>query len=108
MIFRGYSGCGAFDCREFIVGEDDISRFSCRLGSFDPHCDPNVDDSDDTTISALIEKPPTVDPDATLDIVLDSSLDAGDSDGMPVIDSEGMLRGWLTLDAILRTVTTKG
>jgi len=67
----------------------------------------NDDDSGAITLSALIETPAVVGPDDTLDTVLDSVLAASESDGLPVIDSNGMLQGWLSPDAVLRLVTAR-
>ncbi|WP_241978127.1 CBS domain-containing protein [Cryobacterium sp. TMT2-42-4] len=65
----------------------------------------NDDDSATITLGALIETPAVANPDDTLDKVLDVVLAASESDGLPVVDSDGLLRGWLTLDAVLRAVT---
>jgi CIC family chloride channel protein len=63
------------------------------------------DDTSAVTLSDLIEVPAVAHPDTTLDTVLDAVLAANESDGIPVVDSVGMLQGWLTPDAVLRTLT---
>lgn len=65
----------------------------------------NDDDSAEITLSALVEILAVAHPDDTLDAVLDLVLAASESDGLPVVDADGLLRGWLTLDVVLRTVT---
>ncbi len=82
-----------------FIGVVTVTAVSDSLG--------NDDDSGAITLSALVQTPSVVNPDDTLDSVLDSVLAASESDGLPVVDSNGMLRGWLTLDAVLRTVTAK-
>ncbi|KFF60256.1 chloride channel protein [Cryobacterium sp. MLB-32] len=67
----------------------------------------NDDDASSLTLSTLIDVPQNAHPDTTLDTVLDSVLAANESGGIPVIDSAGMLQGWLTPDAVLRTLTGK-
>ncbi len=66
----------------------------------------NDEDSASITLSQLIEVPTVAHPDTTLDEVLESVLAATESDGIPVVDSTGRLQGWLTPDAVLRTLTT--
>ncbi|MEC5149011.1 chloride channel protein [Cryobacterium sp. GrIS_2_6] len=80
-----------------FIGIVTVAAISDSLG--------NDDDSSAITLSALIETPTAASPDDTLDSVLDRVLAASESDGLPVVDSNGMLRGWLTLNAVLRTVT---
>lgn len=82
-----------------FIGVVTLAALSDSLG--------NDDDSAAITLSALIETPMVVHPDDTLDTVLDSVLAASESDGLPVIDSNGMLQGWLAPDALLRTVTAR-
>jgi CIC family chloride channel protein len=67
----------------------------------------NDEDTDAITLSDLIEVPEVTHPDSTLDTVVDAVLAASDSDGVPVVDANGMLQGWLTPDAVLRTLTAK-
>ncbi|MDJ0322707.1 chloride channel protein [Cryobacterium sp. PH31-AA6] len=66
----------------------------------------NDEDAARITLSNLIELPTVAHPDTTLDAVLESVLAANESDGIPVVDSTGRLQGWLTPDAVLRTLTT--
>jgi len=66
----------------------------------------NDEDAARITLSNLIEVPTVAHPDTTLDTVLESVLAANESDGIPVVDSIGRLQGWLTPDAVLRTLTT--
>ena len=66
----------------------------------------NDDDAASITLSNLIEVPTVAHPDTTLDTVLESVLAANESDGIPVVDSDGRLQGWLTPDTVLRTLTT--
>ncbi|MEB0286974.1 MULTISPECIES: chloride channel protein [unclassified Cryobacterium] len=82
-----------------FIGIVTVAAISDSLG--------NDDDSSAITLSALIETPTSASPDDTLDSVLDRVLAASESDGLPVVDSSGMLRGWLTLNAVLRTVTAR-
>jgi CIC family chloride channel protein len=82
-----------------FIGVVTVAALSDTLG--------NDDDSGAITLSALIETPAVVGPDDTLDTVLDAVLAASESDGLPVIDSNGMLQGWLSPDAVLRTVTAR-
>jgi CIC family chloride channel protein len=82
-----------------FIGIVTVAAISDSLG--------NDDDSSAITLSALIETPVAASPDDTLDGVLDRVLAASESDGLPVVDSTGRLRGWLTLNAVLRTVTAR-
>lgn len=63
----------------------------------------NDDNSSDLTAGDLIELADTVLPGSTLDGALDLVL-AVDSDGVPVVDDEGLLRGWLGQNAVLRAL----
>jgi CIC family chloride channel protein len=57
-------------------------------------------------IGDLIESPHVARPGGTLDTALDAVLGAPESDGIPVVDESGVLRGWLTQEVLLRTLTT--
>ncbi|MEO7016010.1 MAG: chloride channel protein [Leifsonia sp.] len=65
------------------------------------------DDSDALTVGDLCERPDTADPEATLEAALDAVLAAGTSDGVPVVDSSGILHGWLPQEAILKALAAE-
>ncbi|MDJ0350776.1 chloride channel protein [Cryobacterium sp. PH29-G1] len=82
-----------------FIGIVTVSAISDALG--------NDDDAASITLSNLIEVPVVAHPEVTLDTVLDAVLAATESDGIPVVDAEGKLAGWLTPDAVLRRLTDK-
>ncbi len=67
----------------------------------------NSDDPADDTIARLIEVPETTRLNDTLDTALAAILAASESDGVPVVDSGGILHGWLVQEAVLRTLTAR-
>ncbi len=67
----------------------------------------NSGDAADGTIAGLIEVPDTTRPNDTLDAALSALLAASESDGVPVVDSGGILYGWLDQEAVLRALTAK-
>jgi CIC family chloride channel protein len=64
----------------------------------------NDDDSSTLTVADLTEATDAVRPESTLDGALDTVLAAADSDGIPVVDASGELRGWLGQNAVLRAL----
>jgi CIC family chloride channel protein len=64
----------------------------------------NDDDSSTLTVADLTEATDAVRPESTLDGALDTVLAAADSDGVPVVDASGELRGWLGQNAVLRAL----
>jgi CIC family chloride channel protein len=80
-----------------FIGIVTVAAISDSLG--------NDDDAASITLSNLIETTTVAHPESTLDTVLESVLAAHESDGIPVVDSTGRLQGWLTPDAVLRTLT---
>lgn len=63
------------------------------------------DDADEVTVKQLAEWRPYLDPDATVDSVLDQMLGEDATDGLPVLSADGRLTGWLSHDSVLREVT---
>lgn len=63
------------------------------------------DDADEVTVKQLVEWRPYLDPDATVESVLDNMLSDDATDGLPVLSADGRLTGWLSHDAVLREVT---
>ncbi len=63
------------------------------------------DDADTVTVSQLIEWRDYVAPDAAIEEVLPVLLSEEVYDGVPVLDAEGTVVGWLRRDAVLRRVT---
>ncbi|WP_201774496.1 chloride channel protein [Demequina aurantiaca] len=63
------------------------------------------DDAPAVTVAQLIEWRNYLSPDATLDVCLDAMLEEDADDGLPVLDGDGDLVGWLQQDAVLRAVT---
>ena len=67
------------------------------------------DDADTVTVSQLIEWRDYVAPDDPIEDVLAVLLGEEVYDGVPVLDSEGNVVGWLRRDAVLRRMTvTRG
>ena len=62
-------------------------------------------DAEEVTVSSLVEMPAVVDPDMTIDDTLDAMLGDDAIAGLPVVDSDGQLVGWLRQDAVLRAIT---
>jgi len=62
-------------------------------------------DADDVTVSRLVEMPAVVDPDMSIEDTLDAMLGDDAIAGLPVVDSNGTLVGWLRQDAVLRAIT---
>ncbi len=60
---------------------------------------------EDVTVSRLVEMPAVLDPDMSIDQALDAMLGDDAGAGLPVVDSDGSLVGWLGQDAVLRAVT---
>ena len=65
------------------------------------------DDADTVTVSQLIEWREYVGPDDPIESVLDVLLGEDVYDGIPVLDSEGNVAGWLRRDAVLRRMTAQ-
>jgi len=65
------------------------------------------DDADAVTVSQLIEWREYVHPDDPIEKVLDVLLGEDVYDGIPVLDSEGNVAGWLRRDAVLRRMTAQ-
>ncbi|MCZ2404258.1 chloride channel protein [Paenarthrobacter sp. Z7-10] len=63
------------------------------------------DDGDRIPLSDVAEMPATVLPNVTLESVLHAVLDSSGSAGIPVMDDDGTLRGWLNQEAILRILS---
>ncbi|WP_201774076.1 chloride channel protein [Demequina oxidasica] len=63
------------------------------------------DDAPTVTVAQLIEWRTYLAPDATLDLCLDAMLEEEAGDGLPVLDEDGNVVGWLQQDAVLRAVT---
>ncbi len=63
------------------------------------------DDADTVTVSQLIEWRDYVAPDAPIEDVLPVLLSEEVYDGVPVLDADGRVVGWLRRDAVLRRVT---
>ncbi len=61
-------------------------------------------DADEVTVSRLVEMPAVLDPDMTIDDALDAMLGEDAGAGLPVVDPNGTLVGWLGQDAVLRSV----
>ena len=59
-------------------------------------------DAEDVTVSRLVEMPAVLDPDMTIEDALDAMLGDDAGAGLPVVDPEGSLVGWLGQDAVLR------
>ncbi len=66
------------------------------------------DDADTVTVSQLIEWRDYVAPDAPIEEVLAVLLSEDVYDGVPVLDADGGVVGWLRRDAVLRRVTGRG
>lgn len=62
-------------------------------------------DADEITVSNLVSMPAILDPDMTIDEALDVMLVDDAAAGLPVVDEDGTLVGWLGQDAVLRAVT---
>ncbi len=67
----------------------------------------NDDDADTATIARLAQLPDAVHPDTTLTDAL-ITLVSSDATGVPVIDGDGRVTGWLTHQALLRAVAPSG
>ena len=65
------------------------------------------DDAENVTVSQLIEWREYVGPDDPIESVLDVLLGEDVYDGIPVLDSEGNVAGWLRRDAVLRRMTAQ-
>ena len=63
------------------------------------------DDADTVTVSQLIEWRDYVAPDSPIEDVLPVLLSEEVYDGVPVLDTEGSVVGWLRRDAVLRRIT---
>ncbi len=66
------------------------------------------DDAEEVTVSQLIEWRDYVGPDTPVEEVLDGMLDGEANDGLPVLDDDGMLVGWLRQEAVLKQMAVKG
>jgi CIC family chloride channel protein len=62
-------------------------------------------DAEDVTVSRLVEMPAVVDPEMSIEDTLDAMLGDDAIAGLPVVDSNGALVGWLRQDAVLRAIT---
>ena len=62
------------------------------------------DDANELTVADISQSRDTLDPDATVDSVLDTMLATQAPDGMAVLDDRGLVVGWLRHDAVLRAV----
>jgi CIC family chloride channel protein len=62
------------------------------------------DDLGSLTLGDIMDVLPSVASTEDLERALDAVLESGDSDGIPVVDPDGALCGWLPQDAILRTL----
>ena len=65
------------------------------------------DDAETVTVSQLIEWREYVNPDDPIESVLAVLLGEEVYDGIPVLDSEGAVAGWLRRDAVLRRMTAQ-
>ena len=65
------------------------------------------DDADTVTVSQLIEWREYVGPDDPIEKVLTVLLSEDVYDGIPVLDADGAVAGWLRRDAVLRRMTAK-
>lgn len=63
------------------------------------------DDADDLVVADVSEWRDHVGPDQSLDDVLDTILDGSAPDGLPVLDGDGRVVGWLGHDVVLQAVT---
>ncbi|WP_201774782.1 chloride channel protein [Demequina salsinemoris] len=65
------------------------------------------DDAETVTVSQLIEWRDFVSPDTPVEEVLDGILDGEENDGLPVLDDDGELVGWLRQEAVLKRMAAK-
>ncbi len=65
------------------------------------------DDADTVTVSQLIEWREYVGPDDPIESVLAVLLGEEVYDGIPVLDAEGVVVGWLRRDSVLRHMTAQ-
>ena len=65
------------------------------------------DERDRIPLSDVAEMPATVQPDATVQSVLEAVLDSSSNAGLPVIDCTGSLCGWLDQEAVLRILSRR-
>jgi CIC family chloride channel protein len=63
-------------------------------------------DAGSLTVSQLVEMPTLLSPDMTVDEALDAMLGDDAGDGLPVVDKDGQLCGWLGHDTVLRVVAS--
>ncbi|GAB3562264.1 chloride channel protein [Spelaeicoccus albus] len=63
------------------------------------------DDADERTVGDLCERPRTVGPETTLETALDAVMSATGGDGVPVVNDNQELVGWLRQDSILKALT---
>lgn len=64
------------------------------------------EDAAEVTVSQLIEWRDYVSPDAPVADVLDRMLEGESNDGLPVLDDDGNLVGWLRTEAVLRRMSS--
>lgn len=65
------------------------------------------EDAREVTVSQLIEWRDYVAPEAPVEEVLDRLLEGESNDGLPVLDAEGALVGWLRAEAVLRRMSAR-
>ncbi|WP_200809785.1 chloride channel protein [Demequina sp. NBRC 110054] len=65
------------------------------------------DDAEEVTVSQLIEWRDFVGPDTPVEDVLDDLLEGDTNDGLPVLDDDGALVGWLRQEAVLKRMAAK-
>ena len=64
----------------------------------------NEDDAVRLTVGALAQATAALDLDERLDSAVEAVLAAGETDGLPVVDGEGSLRGWLSTEHVLHRI----
>ncbi|WP_200810920.1 chloride channel protein [Demequina sp. NBRC 110057] len=64
------------------------------------------DDADDLVVADVSQWREHIGPDDTIDSVLDTMLDGSAPDGLPVLDDDGRVVGWLRHEVVLRAVAT--